>query len=180
MRRIMGGSRTARGYCARQEWEFCRKENSGRAQARRRLPGTYRVVGLFVLTKTPQVVPSPVFPVSLVVVPTVPVRLPSVTCAVPVACSPLPRSGASGTSRSIWARSMFSVSCTRLEEEGKKNTDQISGATLLPLPWLPLPSLPSCSPVATASPTLSRFPSSSTLMPSRAPLSPRPLPPPVS
>lgn len=52
-----------------------------------------------------KVVLLPVSPVSLVVVPTVPVRLPSATCAVPVACSPLPRSGASGTSRSTRARS---------------------------------------------------------------------------
>ena len=44
-----------------------------------------------------QVVPSHVFPVSPVVVPTVLVRLLSVTCAVPVVCSPQPRFGASGT-----------------------------------------------------------------------------------
>jgi hypothetical protein len=47
-----------------------------------------------------QAVLSPVFPVSLVVVLTVPVRLPSVTSAVPVVCSLPPRSGASGTRRS--------------------------------------------------------------------------------
>lgn len=52
-----------------------------------------------------QVAPSPVFLVSPVVEPTVPVRLPSVTCAVPVACSPLPKSGGSGTRRSTLARS---------------------------------------------------------------------------
>ena len=46
---------------------------------------------------TSQVALLPVFPVSPVVELTVPVRLPSVTCAVPVACSPQPRSGASGT-----------------------------------------------------------------------------------
>jgi hypothetical protein len=54
-----------------------------------------------------QVALSPVFPVSPVVVLTVPVRLLSVTCAVAVACSPLPRPGASGTSRSTRDRSMF-------------------------------------------------------------------------
>lgn len=54
---------------------------------------------------TVQVVPSPVSPVSLVVVPTVPVRLPSVTCAALVACSLPPRSGGSGTRRSTLARS---------------------------------------------------------------------------
>lgn len=53
----------------------------------------------------PQVALSPVSPVSLVVVLTVPVRPPSVTCAVPVACSLPPRSGASGTRRSTLARS---------------------------------------------------------------------------
>jgi hypothetical protein len=46
------------------------------------------------------VVPSPVFLVSLEEELTVPVRLPSVTCAAPVACSLPPRSGASGTRRS--------------------------------------------------------------------------------
>lgn len=54
-----------------------------------------------------QVVPSPVSLVSLVVVLTVPVRPPSVTCAVPVVCSLPPRSGGSGTSRSTRARSTF-------------------------------------------------------------------------
>lgn len=57
------------------------------------------------LTSIPQVVLSPVSPVSPVVVLTVLVRLPLVTCADPVACSPLLRSGASGTSRSTRARS---------------------------------------------------------------------------
>ena len=52
-----------------------------------------------------QVALSPVFPVSLVVVLTVLVRLLSVTCADPVACSLPPRSGASGTRRSTLARS---------------------------------------------------------------------------
>ena len=47
-----------------------------------------------------QVALSLVSPVSPVVVLTVPVRLPSVTSAVPVACSLLPRCGASGTRRS--------------------------------------------------------------------------------
>lgn len=56
-----------------------------------------------------QVALSPVFLVSLVVVLTVLVRLPSVTCAVPVACSPPPRSGASGTSRSTRARSELNL-----------------------------------------------------------------------
>lgn len=46
-----------------------------------------------------------VFLVSLVVVLTALVRLLSVTCVGLVACSPLPRSGASGTSRSTRARS---------------------------------------------------------------------------
>ena len=46
------------------------------------------------------VAPSPVFPVSLVEELTVPVRLPLVTCAAPVACLLPPRSGASGTRRS--------------------------------------------------------------------------------
>jgi hypothetical protein len=46
------------------------------------------------------VVPSPVFPVSLVEELTVLVRLRSVTCAALVACSLPPRSGASGTRRS--------------------------------------------------------------------------------
>jgi hypothetical protein len=54
---------------------------------------------------TLQVVLLPVFPVSLVVEPTVLVRLLSVTCAVLVACSHPPRSGESGTSRSARARS---------------------------------------------------------------------------
>lgn len=53
----------------------------------------------------PQVALSPVFLVSLVVVLTVPVRPPSVTSAVPVACSHPPRSGASGTRRSTLAKS---------------------------------------------------------------------------
>ena len=56
---------------------------------------------------------------SLVVVLTVPVRLPSVTCAVPVACSPLPRSGASGTSRSTRSRSEHSRA-----KELESNTDK--------------------------------------------------------
>lgn len=58
-----------------------------------------------------QAVLLPVFLVSLVVVLTVLVRLPSVTSAALVACSLLPRSGESGTARSILARSRsFSVS----------------------------------------------------------------------
>lgn len=57
------------------------------------------------LTVEFQDVPLRVFPVSPVVVPTVPARLRLVTCAVPVACSPLPRPGGSGTSRSTRARS---------------------------------------------------------------------------
>lgn len=47
-----------------------------------------------------QVAPSPVSPVSLVVVPTVLVKLRSVTCAAPVACSLPPKCGESGTPRS--------------------------------------------------------------------------------
>ena len=52
-----------------------------------------------------QVALLPVFLVSLVVVLTVLVRLHSVTCAVPDACSHLPRHGESGTSRLTRARS---------------------------------------------------------------------------
>jgi len=47
---------------------------------------------------------SPVFLVFQVVVPTVPVRPPSVTCVVEVACSTLPRPGGSGTARSTPTR----------------------------------------------------------------------------
>jgi hypothetical protein len=80
----------------------------------------------------------PVSPVSLVVVPTVPVRLPSVTCAVPVACSPLPRSGASGTSRSARARS---ESNRLLPLEQRIN--RMSGDTL-PFPLSPPRPPPRC------------------------------------
>ena len=52
-----------------------------------------------------QVALSPVSLVYPVVVLTALVRPPSVTSAVPVACSRLPRSGASGTRRSTLARS---------------------------------------------------------------------------
>lgn len=54
-----------------------------------------------------QVALLPVSPVFLVVVRTAPVRPLSVTCAVVDACSLLPRSGASGTSRSTRDRSRF-------------------------------------------------------------------------
>lgn len=57
------------------------------------------------LTFITQDVPLPVFLVSLVVELTALVRLPLVTCAALVACSPQQRSGESGTRRSTWARS---------------------------------------------------------------------------
>jgi hypothetical protein len=60
-----------------------------------RRPVTRHLLSLGVLD-----VPLPVFLVSLVEELTVPVRLRSVTCAAPVACSLPPRSGASGTRRS--------------------------------------------------------------------------------
>ena len=66
---------------------------------------------------TTQVALLPVSPVSPVVVLTAPVRPLSVTCAVPVACSPPPRSGASGTSRSTRARS----TCYQDINKGKNN-----------------------------------------------------------
>lgn len=47
---------------------------------------------------------SPVSPVFVVAVLTVPVRVLTVTCAAEVACSPQPRSGASGTARSTSTR----------------------------------------------------------------------------
>lgn len=59
------------------------------------------------LTTLSQVVLSPVFLVSLEEEPTALVRLPSVTCADPAACSRPPRSGESGTRRSTWDRSTF-------------------------------------------------------------------------
>jgi len=122
-----------------------------------------------------QVALLPVSLVSPVVVRTAPVRPLSVTCAVVDACSLLPRSGASGTSRSTRDRSMFGSYglrwCLLMAA-----TNSHSGASL-PLPlWLLLPSRLSSSPVATRSPPSPRFLSSSTRPLSRVPSSPR-LPP---
>merc|ERR1712166_679669 len=77
----------------------------------------------------------PVFLVSPVVVPLVPVRPPSVICVVRVVCSPLSRSGASGIARSTPTRSV----------------------TLSALLWLPLLCLLWSWPVVIRSTRLLRF-----------------------
>lgn len=71
------------------------------------------------LSNVRQVAPLPVSPVSLVVVLTALVRLPLVTSAVPVVCSPRQRCGGNGTRRSTLARSTIKQkselrNCSRL------------------------------------------------------------------
>ena len=142
-----------------------RYENANwRAQCSRRSIWAMRNCGIWTkLTRIMQAVLSPVFLVSLVVVPTVLVRPPSVTCADLVACShqvcchlhqckfdsgtnllQQPRSGASGTSSSPSARS----------------------DSQLPLPLPHQPALLSSSPAVTASRTSQRSHSSSPHPPS--------------
>jgi hypothetical protein len=80
--------------------------NAERTDARAFIP----VAGghMTMLIRKSQVAPLPVSLVSLAVVLTAPVRLLSVTCVGPVACSRPPRFGGSGMSRSTRTRSEYS------------------------------------------------------------------------
>ena len=125
---------------------------------------------------TLQVALLPVSLVSLEVELTVLVRPRLVTCAALDVCSPLPRSGESGTRRSTWVRStlithslLLCSSCyiTRI-------LMVMTGGSLPSPPSLPPPSPPSSWPAVTRSPMCPRSRSSSTpasslTPPSRAP-----------
>jgi hypothetical protein len=90
--------------------------------------------GIVANSTSTQVVPLPVFPVSLEEEPTVLGKLLSVTCADPVVCLHPPRFGESGTKRSILARSenIVPLSCLNILTR--------AGDTQLFPPWLHLPS----------------------------------------
>ena len=69
-------------------------------------------------------VPWPVFPASVVVEPTAPARVPSVTCAVAAACSLPPRPGGAGTDASTSTRSATPCARPSLPPESQLSSCQ--------------------------------------------------------